>query len=674
MSEKSITEIQGIPVSIPKIPVRKTIDGYGKKKQEQKWKRNPLPGNWESLSAKAQSDFIETEYNRRRDGYWFMNNGKPTYITGLHYYYLNWCKIDIGYPDYWDRDRRFFLVWESAVKDKNCYGLIMPKHRRQGASWKAAAIVLEGITSMYNSNGGIMSKTGADSKKLFDKVVYLFRNLPPFFQPIIEGTDSPKTVLSFKKPGERITKNNKSVAKSEALNSQIDWRNTKNNSYDGDKLAIFVSDEGGKWLEADVSKNWQIVKPALSQGKKIVGKAFLPSTVNEMESGGKSFKDIWDDSDQYDKVPGTNRTKSGLYRYFTQAYDGYEGFIDEFGMSVIDNPKGKVLDSDGDLIELGAKEYLGQIREGLKNDTNKLAEHKRQFPWTPEEAFRVSVDTCLFDAEKIYQQIEYLEVVGSSLVTTGNFIWENSKQDSVVRWIPDKKGKWNISWVPSIKVSNNRGGEPPNKETIVAGCDPFDHDVTTDGRRSNGAAYVFKKFSMHEEESHMFVAEYIARPPKAEMFYEDMLRMCVFYGCQILVENNKIGLIQYFKKRGYEKYLMARPESTHTKFSKTRQVELGLPTTGQAVISAMTDALQAYVYDYIGMKEDGTMGNLFFYDLLKDLLEFDVTNRTKFDASMAAGITLLAAQKNIKPKIEKKPFMPFVKKYNHTGIISKLIK
>ena len=104
MSEKSITEIQGIPVSIPKIPVRKTISGYGKKKQEQKWKRNPLPGNWESLSAKAQSDFIETEYNRRRDGYWFMNNGKPTYITGLHYYYLNWCKIDIGYPDYWDRD------------------------------------------------------------------------------------------------------------------------------------------------------------------------------------------------------------------------------------------------------------------------------------------------------------------------------------------------------------------------------------------------------------------------------------------------------------------------------------------------------------------------------------------------------------------------------------------
>lgn len=673
MSEKNINQIQGISVSIPKIPARKSIQGYGKKKKEQKWERTPLPSNWETISEKAKSQFVEQEFVRRRDGHWFMNNGEPTYITGLHYYYLNWCKIDIGYPSYWDRDRRFFLVWDSSVKDKNCYGLIMPKHRRQGASWKAAAIVLEGITSMYNSNGGIMSKTGADSKKLFDKVVYLFRQLPPFFQPIIEGTDSPKTVLSFKKPGERITKNNLKVSKSEALNSQIDWRNTKNNSYDGDKLAIFVSDEGGKWLEADVSKNWQIVKPALSQGRKIVGKAFLPSTVNEMEAGGKSFKDIWDDSDQNDKVIGTDRTRSGLFRYFTEAYDGYEGFIDEYGMSIIETPKTKTFDLDGDEISMGAKEYLGQIRDGLKNDTNKLAEHKRQFPWTPEEAFRVSVDTCLFDAEKIYQQIEYLEVVGPSLTTSGNFIWKNAEKDSEVRWIPDKKGRWNISWVPPNKVEINKS-RPPNEEMLVAGCDPFDHDVTTDGRRSNGAAYVFKKFNLHEEESHMFVAEYIDRPPKAEMFYEDMLKMCIFYGCQILVENNKIGLLQYFRKRGYEKYLMARPESTHTKFSKTRQTELGLPTTGQAVISAMTDALQAYVYDYIGIREDGTMGNLFFYNLLKDLLEFDATNRTKFDASMAAGITLLAAQKNIKPKIEKKVFIPFVKTYSNNGVISKLIK
>ena len=357
--------IQGIEINLPKKPKKSSIIGYNKSKKNQRWTRNPMPDNWDSLSEIKKNKFIEQEFERRLNGVWFMNNGTPTYITGAHYYYLNWCKIDIGYPDYWDRDRRFFLVWDNVRKDNNSFGLIMPKHRRQGASWKAASIVLHDITLSYNSNGGILSKTGSDAKKLFDKVVYIFRKLPYFFQPIIEGTDSPKTVLSFKKPGERITKNNKQVKASEALDSQIDWRNTKNNSYDGEKLKTFISDEGGKWLEADCSKNWQIVKPALSQGRKIIGKAFLPSTVNEMEEGGKAFKDIWDDSDQEDKVIGTNRTKSGLYRYFTPAYDGFEGFIDEYGQSVIENPKSKVFDKYGDEITIGSKEYLKKIREGL---------------------------------------------------------------------------------------------------------------------------------------------------------------------------------------------------------------------------------------------------------------------------------------------------------------------
>ena len=29
-----------------------------------------------------------------------MNNGKPTYITGTHYMYLQWSKIDVGAPDF----------------------------------------------------------------------------------------------------------------------------------------------------------------------------------------------------------------------------------------------------------------------------------------------------------------------------------------------------------------------------------------------------------------------------------------------------------------------------------------------------------------------------------------------------------------------------------------------
>ena len=64
---------------------------------------------------------------------------------------------------------------------------------------------------------------------------------------------------------------------------------------------------------------------------------------------------------------------------------------------------------------------------------------------------------------------------------------------------------------------------PANEIEFVAGCDPYDHSTTTDSRRSDAASYVFKKFDIFEpESSHMFVCEYINRPPKVDVFYEDI--------------------------------------------------------------------------------------------------------------------------------------------------------
>ena len=272
LNEKSkgrVVEISELKICIPKKP-SKGIHGYRKSKVNQKWERTPLPEEWDIIDSKSKSKFIEQEFIRREQGFWFYNNGEPTYITGAHYYYLNWGKIDIGYPDYRNRDRRFFIFWEACVKDDRCFGMQMIKHRREGASWKGASLALYYSTSNYNAHGGLLSKTGADAKDLFFKVVDLFRSLPDFFQPMIDGTDNPKSVLSFKKPGERITKLNQKVRKSEALNSKIDWRNTRNNSYDSSKLKYFMSDEAGKWEEADVWKNWQIVKPCLTFGRDVV--------------------------------------------------------------------------------------------------------------------------------------------------------------------------------------------------------------------------------------------------------------------------------------------------------------------------------------------------------------------------------------------------------------------
>jgi len=664
MGSKTKVKISELTIHLPEQPSLNEIEGSRKKKKNQKWERNSLPNDWDLLPSKDKAEFVKREYERRENGYWFMNNGEPTYITGNHYFYLNWCKIDIGYPEYRDRDRRFFIFWETCKKDPDCFGMQMIKHRREGASWKGACMALYDITTNYNAHGGLLSKTGKDARELFEKVVFMFRNLPEFFQPIIEGTDSPKSVLSFAKPGERITKTTRGVQKSNALNSKIDWRNTKENSYDSTKLKYFMCDEAGKWEEADVSKNWQIVKPCLSVGTKIVGTCFMPSTVNEMtKGGGENYKKIWDDSNPEDR-DGNNRTRSGLFRYFTPAYDGYEGFIDEYGNSDIE----------------GAKAYLDNIRESLNNDTARLSEHKRQFPYTPEEAFRIDNKNCAFDAEKIYSQIDYIDSLLRPMTFKGNFIWTAGQRDGNVMFVPDRNGRWEIAWLPEESERNSvvkRRGKwaPQNEATIVAGVDPYDHSTTTDGKKSDAAAYVFRKYNPAiPAETHMFVAEYINRPPTVQMFYEDMILMCKFYGCQILVENNKIGLINYMTQRGYGEYLMERPEVTHTKNSRGQKIK-GLPSSGEAVINSIIDAIQVYVYEAVGYDDDtGAIGRCFFTHLLKDWAEFEPTNRTKYDASMASGITLLAAQKHVKPKKQKSKPVVFVRTYNNRGMTSKLIR
>ena len=654
-SKGSKEVICGLDIQLPKRPPKKGILFSEKKKKDQSWKRDET--DWSMLSPSNRNKFISKEFERRANGVWFMNNGKPTYITGNHYYYLQWGKIDIGYPDYRDRDRRFFTFWEACKKDPNSYGMIMVKHRREGASWKGACMSLYEITSSYNSHGGLLSKTGQDAKDLFEKVVYMFRGLPDFFQPIIDGSDNPKSRLSFNTPGQKITKNFKKITKSHALNSKIDWRNTRENSYDSAKLKFFMSDEAGKWTEASVDKNWQVVAPCLTLGINVVGKCFMPSTVNELSSGGgDKFKKLWDMSNIEDR-DANGRTQSGLYSYFTPAYDGYEGFIDDYGNSMINE----------------AKTFLKNRRDSLKSDTNKLSEEKRQRPFTVEEAFRSDANTSIFDVEKIYQQLDFLES-NYDVTTRGNFVWANGIKDTKVIWQPDIKGRWELAWSPDKEMQNSfskkrNGKYPSNCLELVAGVDPYDHDTTTDGRRSDAASYVFRKFSMKDDFVNAFVCEYVARPPKAEMFYEDMIKQCFYYGCQILVENNKIGVIKYFQTRGYSNYLMDRPESTHTDYSR-RQKTPGIPTSGAAVINSMADAIQAYIYDNVGYNEEtGDIGNCFFKRLLKDWVSFEIDNRTKYDCTMASGMALLGSQKHIAQKKVKR-FIPLIKTYSNKGIIS----
>ena len=98
-------------------------------------------------------------------------------------------------------------------------------------------------TISSDSRFGILSKSGADAKKMFtDKVVPISVNYPFFFKPIQDGMDRPKTELAYRVPASKLTRRKLTISSSDkpeeltGLDTTIDRKNTGENSYDGEKL------------------------------------------------------------------------------------------------------------------------------------------------------------------------------------------------------------------------------------------------------------------------------------------------------------------------------------------------------------------------------------------------------------------------------------------------------
>ena len=197
-------------------------------------------------------------------------------------------------------------------------------------------------------------------------------------------------------------------------------------------------DEAGKWEKpSDIREAWRIERTCLIVGRRIVGKALVGSTVNPMGKGGSEYKQIWMDSDPL-KRNANGRTVSGLYRLFVPAYESLEGFFDVYGNPIIEDPDKEVKTLEGDMMTFGAKTFLKNERDSLKNDAKELNELIRQFPFTPDEAFRDSVEGSLFNIGKIYEQVEHNDSLYPSPVVRGNFQWQGGVK--VLRYPPIRIG------------------------------------------------------------------------------------------------------------------------------------------------------------------------------------------------------------------------------------------
>jgi len=689
-----IIEIQGLVIALPKAPKEVYKDPKNKwvkfeyPKELQRIKNIFDWRNYPESSKEKWYDYIDEEFRRREEGFWFTNNGKPTWITGTQYMYLQWSKIDVGAPDFREANRLFYIFWEACKADKRCYGMCYLKNRRSGFSFMSSAETVNLATLASDSRFGILSKTGSDAKKMFtDKVVPISINYPFFFKPIQDGMDRPKSELAYRVPASKFTRKKMSATDGlediEGLDTTIDWKNTGDNSYDGEKLALLVHDESGKWERPDnILNNWRVTKTCLRLGSRIIGKCMMGSTSNALDKGGENFKKLYNASD----VTRRNRngqTKSGLYSLFIPMEWNYEGFIDEYGIPVFTNPDIDRLTPDGELIDVGVIDSWQNEVDGLKDDQDALNEFYRQFPRTTEHAFRDETKNSIFNLVKLYEQIDYNEEMARTLgVTTGNFQWVNGIKDSQVIFYPDPKGRFKVSWVPSQQLQNRvilkNGVKYPGNEHMGAfGCDSYDISGTVDGVGSKGALHGLTRFSMEDAPANSFFLEYLSRPPTAEMFFEDVLMALVFYGMPILAENNKPRLLYYLRRRGYRGFSMNRPDKVWNKLSVAEKEVGGIPNSSEDIKQAHAAAIEMYIQDHVGIKQDGTFGDLYFNELLNDWAKFDINKRTKHDASISSGLAIMANNRHLyapNVKVEKQPLNINISKYSNTGSNSQIIK
>lgn len=586
-----------------------------------------------------------------------------------------------------------YIGLKSMLPKFRFYNLLGNKHIPQEYLIDSKQNRLELLAGLLDTDGNLCKKSKSSfsitqkSKELSENIVELCFSLGFYasineMQVKLKGWDSPRIYYRigiygdvWKIPNRVEAKKSKRTSTYNRKDPSIYGFTVKKKeigeyygfSIDGNRLFLLGDyTVTHNTTEADVYKRWQVVRPTLMNGPQVVGFSFLPTTIEEADQGGDEYVRLFEESfPNVAKNSPNNTTKTGLTAHFIQGFKGY--IFDEYGRSVIDDPEEdeEVLDEFGNRIYEGAKTSLKKDREAVKDDPSALASLIRKYPWTWAEAKIADNDKCVFNAVKLNDRLSELSVMESMkqyTTTYGNFIWADDDRKKVV-FDQNNKGRFKVAQLIKdedknanrVSLGGTRDGipiyEPTNDTKYIIGTDPIEHGKIVDNKRaSNAAAYVFRKFDPHVDrkesqdfqgrikwETHNFIVQYIYRPLNPEIYYEDMIKICHYFGCSILIENQKPAIMTYFKMRGYERFIMYRPEDTFTTTTGAQDT-LGIPAS-KVMIDYYTEKLQTFVAHHAH--------RIHFTELLMDLLKFDPSNTKVYDATVAAGYTLTAAENKV---------------------------
>lgn len=565
---------------------------------------------------KKEISFIRRVWWWRINGYWCFIKGKPTWLPPRFFYYLNFFTMDTasGYADYRDCDRREYAFknycftatetfekidkFGSAIPEDDgtyktiptigriCFGDAQTKNRRRGNTSKACSDGMEVVTRTIGTSGfGIQSYTEDSAKSHFkEKVMPAWDRLPIWLKPYsTSGRNS--DVLKFDVP-----KNEYGV---KGLGTKVGYATTASSKFfDGKKMIYLLTDEEGKTSNCSVSKRWGVNKHtlALGDGKIIRGYSSHPSTVDQLTDGSGDYQFLLTSSSFYKRIASKGQTPSGLFRIFIPAQDGLEGFIDSYGYSVT----GEVKDyQKAEGHKQTAEDYLqGELdlllNENTPESMGKYREKKQLFPMRYSDSWMGSAGDVGFDMEKIDARLSELRREDNTV--RGDLEWKNGIFGGDVVFVHDSvNGRFTISKMPPDIISNKKvrvkyfnafsqkmedAWRPETAGMFTAGVDTFKTGGKTEqrlgdsigkkSRHSDGGLAILWNYdasvdgdiSKYDWKSYKFVMTYRHIHPDTDIFNEDVLKSCIFFGAMCYPEMNISNTYEFFVKRGYGGYLL----------------------------------------------------------------------------------------------------------------------
>lgn len=668
------TEIGGYKVPLPKMPPLNKMRNYGLPLDQQKFQRTEIPKGL--LKRKPVTDeeeeIIQREYHKFDNGEWIIIKGIPIYLWGDYYHFLNYWTVQSGSkPYFYLPQQKMYCLYNWLDMDDKCLGTNVIKGRRFRAT---EMVIHRGYFKTFrnrNQRFYMQSKTEATVLKNYNRVLNAHDKMLWFVKPINAGSTKNQSELSFTYPAKQVT--NKSIREMgenlqeqevyeyPEIGSKIQYGPCVATHFDGEKGEYVTVNESGKLEGMSLLNVVSVLKHVvtLDNLETVIGKLHLESTVEELSSDQLSeVISLWNLSDP-DERNGNGQTYSGLYRIFISAAEG--GKPDEWGFTDPEAEKQKIANTINAFLKSG--------------NTKEAANERRKTPICIEDALTPSGDQCAFNKDNLIETlsaIDFPEKGREKLTVRGNLMWENGNFQGRVIFEANPEGRWEFSMLAGKDRYQDNKTEyfnnqrvPGNLNKIRIGIDPYDHKEVVDTRRSKGGAVGGilyddlkdgakvgddgKPFDLGKDwETYQPIFTYYYRQPDPQDFFEDMLMSAVYCGAPVLFENNKQSIRNHFVNRGYEHFIMKRPEGTMSASQRQGVLVDGIPAS-ENTIQQYYDALDTYI--------SRNAKSIKHRDLIVDLLAMNRSNHTKHDLGVAFGWLLIAMTKKYAelPKEEAEP-------------------